>query len=62
MTIAATVQVITKVAICLYFKNMVLTTTIAEYKLEFAYSEPNVIAVTITIVLAAKPNQIKFAT
>ena len=62
MTIAAIMKVTTKVAICLYVNKMVLTATMAEYKLEVAHSAPNIIMVTRTIGLAVKPSQSKVAT
>ena len=38
MTIASIMKVTRKVAICSYANKMVLTATMAEYKLEAAYS------------------------
>ena len=55
-------KVTTKVAIRLYVNRMVLTATMAEYKLGVAYSAPNTIMVTSTIGLAVKPSQNKVAT
>ena len=60
--IAVILKVTTKVAICLYINKMVLTTTIAEYKLEVAYSAPFFFTVTWIIGLVVKPSQSKVAT
>ena len=62
MTIAAIMKITTKVAIRLYVNKMVLTATMAEYKLEVAHSAQNPIVVTRVIGLAVKPNQIKVDT
>ena len=48
-TVSAIIKVTTKVDICLYVNKMVLTTTMAEYKLELAHSIPHTITVTRTI-------------
>ena len=61
-TIAAIIKVTTKVAIRLYVNKMVLTATMAEYKLEVAHSAPNTIMVTNTAVLAIKPSLSMVAT
>ena len=61
MTIAAIIEVTTKVAICLYINKMVSTATMAEYKLQVAHSALNTIMVISTIGLAAKPSQSKVA-
>ena len=55
-------KVTTKVAICLCINTMVLTATMAEYKLEVAYRAPSIIMVTKSIGLADKPIQSKVAT
>ena len=56
MTIAAILNVTTKVAIHLYVKKMVLAAIMAEYKLEVAYIAPNIFMFTSTIGLAVKPS------
>ena len=56
MTVAAIMKVYTKVAIYLYVNKMVLTATMAEYKLEVAHSALNIVTVTRTFVLAVKPS------
>ena len=61
MTVAATIKVTTKVAICLYVNKMVLTVTMAEHKLEVAHSVSLIIMVTRTIGPAVKPSQNKVA-
>ena len=62
IAIAAIMKVPPKVAVCLYVNKMVLTTTMAEYKLEVARSALNIITVTRTIGLAVKPSQSKVTT
>ena len=49
-------KVTSKVGICFYVNKIVLTTTMAEYKLEVVYSVPSIIMVTRTIGLAVKPS------
>ena len=61
-SIAATTKVTTKVDMCSNGYKMVVTTTIAEYKLEFTHKIPNIIIVTKTIGLAIKPSQTKVTT
>ena len=61
MTTAAILKVTTKMAICLYVNRMVLTATMAEYKLGVAHSALNTIMVTSTIGLVVKPSQSKVA-
>ena len=61
-TVAAIMKVTSKVAICLYINKMVLTATMAEYKLGVAHSAPITITVTSTIGLDVKPSQSKVAT
>ena len=51
-TVAAIIKVTNKVAICLLVSKMVLTVTMADYKLELAHIAPNTITVTRTIGLA----------
>ena len=55
-TVAVIMKVTTKVAIHLYVNNMVLTATMAGYKLGVAFSAINTITVTSTILLAVKPS------
>ena len=55
-------KVTNKVAICPYVDKMVFTATLTEYKLQIAYSTPNIITVARTIGLAVKPSQIKVTT
>ena len=62
MTIAAIMKVTAKVAICLYVNKMLLTTAMAEYELEVAYSAPSIIMVTSTIRLDVKFSQSKVTT
>ena len=59
--VAAVTKVTTKETIHLYVNKMVLTATMAEYKLGVVHSAPNTIMVTITIGLAGKPSQNKVA-
>ena len=47
---------------CLYVNKMVLTGTMAEYKLEVTHSAPNKIMVTRTSGLAIKSSQYKAST
>ena len=58
MTVAAIRKLTPKVAICFYVNKMVLTATMAKYKLQVAPSIPNIIAVIRTTGLAVKPSQI----
>ena len=59
MTIAAIINVTFKEAICLYVNKMVLTATMAEYKLKVAHSALHVFTITRTIGLVVKPRQSK---
>ena len=62
MIVVVIIKVSSKVAICLYINKMVLTETLAEYKLGVAYSALNIIIVTRTIRLAVKSSQSKVVT
>ena len=57
-TIAIT-KVTSKVAICSYVNKILLNTTMAEYKLEFAYSIPNIIAVIKTMTKILNPAKLR---
>ena len=61
-TIATIMKVTTKVVICPCIGKIVFTATMAEYKLEVAYSGPSIIMVAKMIGLAIKPSQIKVTT
>ena len=52
MTVAATMKVTAMVGMYSSVNNMVLTATMAEYKLDIAHSAPNTFTVTRTIGLA----------
>ena len=54
MTLTAIVNITMKVVICLYAKKMVLSATMAEYKLEVAHSVPYIIMAARTIGLIVK--------
>ena len=62
MTIATITKVTTKLVMYSYVNKMVLTATIADYKLEVAHSALNTIMVLGTIGLAIKPSQTKATT
>ena len=47
---------------CSYVKKMVLTATMAEYKLTVTHGAINIVTVTRIIGLAIKPSQTKVAT
>ena len=55
-TVAAIIKVTTKVDICLYVNNMVLTAKMADYKLEVAHSTQHIIMVIRTTALIVKPS------
>ena len=61
-TVVVIMKVTTKVTSYLYANKIVLTATIAEFKLEVAHSAPNTIMLTSTIRLAIKPSQSKVIT
>ena len=52
----------TKIAICSYVVNIVLTARMVECKLEIAHNIPGIITVTRVIELAVEPSQIRAAT
>ena len=62
MAIAAITKITTKVAMCLYVNKMVLTTTMAKYKLEFSNNAPNIIIVTRYFGLPITSSQTKVST
>ena len=61
-TVSIIMKVTIKVSICLYVNKMVSIATMAEYKLEIAYSAPNIVTVTRSIGLAVKTSQNKVTT
>ena len=61
IAVANIMKVTNKVAICSYVSKMVLTATMVEFELEVVHSTPNIIMVTRTFAMAAKPSQSKVA-